>query len=125
MLGAGAELEGDALGGAIAKAVADVVAADDQILAVIGAAADQNMDMRVVGVPVVDRDPVELGAEIAFDIRHQLAREGAQVRQLGGVLRRDDEAKMVPVVFAAFGKGALRRRRRTMRRTCGHECHRG
>ena len=25
------------------------------------------MDVRVVGVPVIDCDPIELGAEIAFD----------------------------------------------------------
>ena len=57
--------------------------------AVVGAAADQHMDMRVVGVPVIDRDPVELRAEVALGVGHQLAREGAKVGQLGRVLGRD------------------------------------
>ena len=65
LLAARPQLQGDALGGAAAKPPADVVAADDQVLAVIGAAADQDMDVRIVGVPVIDRHPVELGAEIA------------------------------------------------------------
>ena len=59
LLAARAELQGDAFRGAVAKTSADVVAADDQVLAVIGPAADQNMDMRVVGVPMIDRDPIE------------------------------------------------------------------
>ena len=79
LLAARAKFQGDALGGAIAEAPADVVAADDEILAVIGAPADQDMDMRIVGVPVIDRDPVELHSEVALGIRHQLAGEGAQV----------------------------------------------
>src|SRR5260370_23925260 len=65
------------------------------------------MDMRVVGIPVVDRDPIEPGAEIAFGIRHQLSGEGAQILQFSGVLGRYDEAKMVPVVPAALGEGLL------------------
>jgi hypothetical protein len=40
----------------VAETSADVVAADDQILTVVGATADHDMDMRVVGVPMVDRD---------------------------------------------------------------------
>ena len=62
------ELEGDELLGARAQAAADVVAGDDEILAVVVAAAHQEMDMRIVGVPMIDGDPVELGAEIA--LRH-------------------------------------------------------
>ena len=93
LLAAWAELQGDALGGAIAKAAADVVAADDQVLAVVGAAADQDVDVRVVGVPVIDGHPVELGAEIAFGIGHQLARERAKVGHLARVLGRDVNRK--------------------------------
>ena len=69
LLAARAELQGHALGGAISKSPADVLAADDQVLAVVGAAADQDVDMRIVGVPVIDRDPVELGAEVLLDVR--------------------------------------------------------
>ena len=68
MFGTRTKLQRDALGRAIAKTPADVFAADDQVLAVIGAAADEDMDVRIVGVPVVDRDPVEPGAEVPLDI---------------------------------------------------------
>jgi nicotinamidase-related amidase len=44
--------------------------------------------------------PVETGSEIVRHVVHHLAGEGAQVRHLGGIFGRDDEAEMVPVVFA-------------------------
>ena len=81
-LAARTELQRDALGGAVAEALADVVAADNEVLPVIGPAADQDMDVRVVGVPVIDGHPVEPGAEIALGIGHQLAREGPEIRHL-------------------------------------------
>ena len=84
--------------------MADVVAADDQVLAVVGAAADEHMDMGVVGVPMIDCDPVEPGPEIALRVLHQFAREGAKVGHLARVLRRDGEAEMMPVLFAPFGE---------------------
>ncbi|MGA8158949.1 MAG: hypothetical protein WB822_22625 [Rhodoplanes sp.] len=40
-------------------------AADDEVLAVVGLASDQQMDMRVVGIPVLGGDPVGLSLEIA------------------------------------------------------------
>ena len=61
--------------------------------------------MRVVGVPVVDADPVELRSEVPLGVRHQLAREGADILQFGGVFRRDDEPEMMPVILAALGEG--------------------
>ena len=54
------------------------VAADDQVLPIVGPAADQDVDVRIVGVPVIDRHPVEPRAEISFDVVHQLAGEGAR-----------------------------------------------
>ena len=63
--------------------------------------------MRIVGVPVIDGDPVEPRAEIGFHLPREIAREGPEVGHLGGVLGRDDEAEMVPVVLAPFGEGAI------------------
>ena len=63
------------------------------------------MDVRIVGVPVIDGDPVELRAEVALGVGHQLAREGAEVGHLGRVLRRDGEPEMMAVVLAALGEG--------------------
>ena len=39
-------------------------------------------------------------------MRHKIAREGAKVGKLRGVVRRDDEAEMMPVALAALGEGA-------------------
>ncbi len=63
--------------------------------------------MRVVGVPVIDGDPVEAGAEIGFHLPGEIPREGAQVFHVAGVFRGDDEAEMVPVVLAAIGEGEI------------------
>src|SRR3546814_10014030 len=61
------------------------------------------MDMGIVCVPVIDCYPVERCAEIALGVSHQFAGEGAQILHFAGILGRDDEPKMVPVVFAARG----------------------
>ncbi|GFM28637.1 uncharacterized protein PY1_contig-05-31 [Novosphingobium sp. PY1] len=60
--------------------------------------------MRIVGIPVIDCDPLKIGLEIAGHAAHQLARENAQVIHLRGVLGTDDEAEVMPVVFAALGE---------------------
>ena len=85
-LAAGSELQRDSFGGTLPKPLADVGAADHQVLAVVSASTDEDMDMWIVGVPVVDRDPIEPGTEIAFGIGHQLTREGAQTFQFDCVL---------------------------------------
>ncbi len=62
--------------------------------------------MRMAGIVVIDRDPVELGIEIAFHLLHQIAGGLAQIRQLYAFLGRNNEAELVPVLAAAFQKGA-------------------
>jgi hypothetical protein len=42
--------------------------------------------MWIVGVPVVDGDPIELGVKIVFGVRHQLTCHGAEAFQFGRVL---------------------------------------
>ena len=94
-----------------AKSLAYVVAADDQVLAVVGAAADEHVDMGVVGVPMIHCDPVEARSEVALRVLHELAREGTKVGKLARVFRRDCEPEMMPVLFAAlhesFGVGVV------------------
>ena len=106
-LAARSKFQGDALFGTRSKPPADVIAADDEILTVIGTSTDQDMDMRIIGIPVIDRDPVEFGSEIALDIRHQLACEGSQVGHLSRILRRNDEAEVMPIFLASFSEGAF------------------
>ena len=44
------------------------------------------MDVRIVGVPVIDGHPVETSSEIPLGVRHQFSGEGPQVGHLAGVL---------------------------------------
>ncbi len=81
--------------------MADVVAGDDEVAPGVIDAAQDDMAVRVVGVPVVDRDPVELRAEVRFHAGHQVARVALEVADLGRVLGRDDEPELVPVAFDA------------------------
>ena len=60
------------------------------------------MHMRIIGIPVIDRDPVDWRAEIAGHVVHQLARERAQVSELGRIFWRDDKPEMVSVIRAAL-----------------------
>jgi hypothetical protein len=104
-LGAVAEFGGNAFLGATTHAFADIVAVDDQVATILGLAAHQYVDVRIVGVPMIDRHPVESGAEIVRHVVHQLAGEGAQVFHLCCIFRRDDEAEVVPIILAAIGEG--------------------
>ena len=94
----GAEFSRDQVLSAGAQAVADVITGDDEIGTVLRDASHQQMDVRIVGVPVIDRDPVKLGPEVALHLSDEVAGEGLEVGHLGGVLRRDDEAEMMPII---------------------------
>ena len=104
-LGLPAQFQRDDFAGALANAVGDIVAGDIEGLAVLGDAAQEDMGVRVAGVVVVDRDPVELRPEIGFHLLHQVAGGLARVGQLRAVLGRDDEAEMVPVLTAPVEEG--------------------
>ena len=86
---------------ALAHAVGDVVAGDDEVLAEVVLAAQHDMGVRILRVEMIGGDPIELGSEILFHLRHQVAHERLQVFQLGRVLRRHDEPELVAVAFAA------------------------
>ena len=53
---------------------------------------------------MIDGDPVEAGPEVALRVLHQFAGEGAKVRHLGRVLRRDGEPEMMAILVAPFGE---------------------
>ena len=67
-VGLRAKLQGDALLGADAHPVGDVVLGDDEVFAGFFLAADQHMAVRVAGVEVVDRHPIEPRAEILLHL---------------------------------------------------------
>ncbi len=83
----------------------DVFARDDQILTAIVDAAQHDVTVRMTGIEMVDRDPVELRAEVLFHRRHQPAHERLQIGIEFSFLRRNDEAKLVPVIRAAVEEG--------------------
>src|SRR3546814_2680085 len=58
----------------------------------------------IVGVPVIDRHPVETCAEILFHAGQQFAGEGPNIFKFGSIFRRDNEAEVMPIIGAAFGK---------------------
>ena len=61
--------------------------------------------MRILGVPMIDRRPIETGAEVSLSARHQVSREGAEVAELIGVIGGNDESEKVPVIRASLDKG--------------------
>jgi hypothetical protein len=54
---------------------------------------------------MVDRDPVQPGGEIQLHLAHEVAGEAAEICHLGGILGRDDEAKLMAIFSAALHKG--------------------
>lgn len=96
---------GRQFGGAVAEAVGDVVARDDEVFAGVVAPAHDQVGVRVVGVPVIDRHPIQPRAQVGFHAVHQMPGVGAQVVQFRAVFGGHDEAEMVPVVGAAFLEG--------------------
>ena len=86
--------------------MADVVPRHDEVAALVVAAADDDVGVRMAGVEVIDRHPVELGIEVAFHLREEIADERLQVRQPRAVLGRDDEAELMRVVLRALEEGA-------------------
>ena len=64
------------------------------------------MGVRVAGVVVIDRDPVELRPEVSFHLLHQVACRCAQVGQFHAVLSRNDEAELMAVMAAPIEESA-------------------
>ena len=89
----------------LANAMGDVIAIDDQILAQLIPAVDDDMNMRMTGIKMVHRDPVELRSQVTFEFGHEVAGEAGEVAELRAVLRRDDDAKLVAIVLAAIEEG--------------------
>ena len=61
--------------------------------------------MGIISVPMIDGDPVERGAKVAFGVRHQFSRKRSQVRQILRVFRRNDEPEVMAVIATSFSEG--------------------
>lgn len=104
-IGAQPEFLCDEVLGAGAHPLLDVVPGDDEVLAPFGDAAHDDVGVRMLGVPVIDTHPIELGAEVDFHLTNQLASETFEVGHIRRVLGRDDEAEMVAVILTALREG--------------------
>ncbi|MER8727542.1 hypothetical protein NKH50_25220 [Mesorhizobium sp. M1027] len=100
-----AKVEADQLGRPFTDSRRDVVSRDDKIFAAVVLAADDNMGMRMTSVEMIDSDPVELGAEVFFHVRHEAPRERLEVVILDAVFRCDDEAELMPVPIGTIDEG--------------------
>jgi hypothetical protein len=100
LFAARAKFQRDSLLSTRSEPAADVIAADDKVMAVIGTSAHEDVYVGVVSVPVVHRDPVQFCIEVTFGIGHEFASEAAEVSHLGGVLRRNRETEMMPITLA-------------------------
>jgi hypothetical protein len=103
-LGSRAEFKRDPLRRPLPKPFADIVSADDKVPSVIRSTSHEDMDVRVVRIPVIDRNPFQLRPEVALGVVHEFTGEGAKVRHLCGVFGRDNEPEMMPVFRAALGE---------------------
>jgi len=62
------------------------------------------MDVRIVGVPVIDPHPIQPRSKVVLHLPDEIAGEGSKVRHLGCVLGTDDEPEMMPVITGALGE---------------------
>ena len=104
-LGLGAQLQRHQVLRARADAVADVVACHHQVLAAIVPTAHDHMGVGMAGVEMIDGDPIQLGAEIALHLLHEIADDGLQVCQPFAVLGGHDEAELMRVMLGALEEG--------------------
>src|SRR5229473_1680664 len=99
------EFERHQLACPLANAMGDVIAVDDQILAQLISAVDDDMNMGMAGIKMVHRHPIELRSQVFFELTHEVAGEAREIAELRAFLRRDDDAKLVAVVLAAIEEG--------------------
>ncbi|MCK1711521.1 MULTISPECIES: hypothetical protein [unclassified Bradyrhizobium] len=98
-LGLAAQFPGNDLAGRLANTVSDIVASNEG-LAVVGHTPNDDVGVRVAGVVVIDRDPVEFCFEIRFYLLHQIAGSLARVDQFNAFFGRDNEAELMAVIAA-------------------------
>jgi hypothetical protein len=79
-VGSKPEFLGDQVPGPGAHPLADVVPRNHEVPAIVGHAAHDDVDVGVLGIPVIDSDPVELRTEISLGVSHQVPRERLQIQ---------------------------------------------
>ncbi|KMY86402.1 hypothetical protein BUMB_04005 [Candidatus Paraburkholderia calva] len=81
-------------------------ARDDEVLAVVANAPYDQVDVRVVGVPLIDGDPIEPDAEVLLHPADERSRVKARRSTISTASSGETiEAEMMPVVGVAFAEG--------------------
>jgi hypothetical protein len=65
------------------------------------------MDVRMLGIPVIDGDPVEAGAQVTFSIDHEVAGESLDIGEFRRVFGRDNEPEMMAVLVALLSESLM------------------
>ena len=104
MLALWTELDRHQFGRSLAHAATDVVAMDDEHVAAIVSAVHDQMDVRIVSVPVINSDPIQPRTEVVLHLLDEVTGKGWKVLHLGCVFGTDDEPEMMPVITGALGK---------------------
>src|SRR5262245_9305093 len=84
----------------------NVVACHDQVLSSVILATDDNVSVRMAGVEMIDRDPVELSVKVDLHLPDEVADERFQVSKLGAVISGNNEAELVRIVCRSVEKGS-------------------
>ena len=64
------------------------------------------MRVRMTGIVVIDRNPVQPGAKVGLHLLHEIADGRAMIREFDTVLGRHDEAELMAIPTAPFHKRA-------------------
>jgi hypothetical protein len=83
--------------GASPKTVGDVLPGQAHLVTVSVDAVKDDVGVGMVGVEMVDGDPLEALTQVAFDTHHEAADVEVEV-DLAGVFGRDDETKLVSLM---------------------------
>jgi len=85
-------------------AVGDVVSSDIEDTASVQDTADDDVGMRMAGVLMIDRDPIETRLEVRLHLSHEVAREGFEIGHFIGIIRCHNEAELMPIVTAPLNE---------------------
>ena len=92
------EFQRHQLGSPMTDAVGDIVSGDIEDTASIQDTADDDVGMRMAGVVMIDRDPIEARLEVLLHLPHEVARETSEIGHFVGIFRRHNEAELMPVL---------------------------
>lgn len=89
----------------MADAMGNIVPSNIEDAAFLQDTSDDDVGMRMAGVVMIDRNPVEARLQILLHLSHQIACKILQIGHFVGVFGRNNEAELMPILAAPFDKG--------------------